>query len=77
VPWVLGEGEAGSLVDVRQPTAIAQAILGLLGDDARRAAVGARGFAHARQHFSTTAVIDRYLDAYRAALGRQHDVLHS
>jgi glycosyltransferase involved in cell wall biosynthesis len=56
VPWVLGEGEAGVLVDVREPGQIASAVCRLLADRGLRADLGARAAAHARKAFSPEAV---------------------
>lgn len=64
VPWVLGGGQFGLLVDVRAPDEIAAAMLHLARDDVRRAALGAAGREAARQRFSIEKVADEYEAIY-------------
>jgi glycosyltransferase involved in cell wall biosynthesis len=64
VPWVLGDGDAGVLVDVRNPAAIAQGVASLLDDTARAAAFSERAQRRAEDYFSPTVVSSAYLDAY-------------
>jgi len=60
VPWVLGDGACGVLVDVRSPDALAEAMVGLAVDDARRRALAAKAGAMVRDRFDIAAVVDRY-----------------
>lgn len=68
VPWVLGGGRAGLLVDVDDPRAIAQAIEAVLKGDSLRRQLASNGYAHAWQDFRQSRVTDLYLDAYRRLL---------
>jgi len=69
VPWVVGD--AGLLVDVTQPDAMAAA-MGRLADDPDFAArLGARGRAHALERFSASTVAARYEAEYLAALNQR------
>jgi len=56
VPWVLGGGDAGVLVDMRRPERIADAVCELLADSGMRAEFGARALARVRSSFSAEAV---------------------
>lgn len=68
VPDVLSAGEIGVLVPDGQPTAVAEAILGLLADPARRAALGARGRAHAYDTYDVRQHVTRLTGLYMALL---------
>jgi glycosyltransferase involved in cell wall biosynthesis len=59
----------GVLVPVRDAAALAAAITGLVGDPARRRAMGAAARAKAEAEFDQAQVIARTLDAYRSPLG--------
>jgi L-malate glycosyltransferase len=65
VPWVLGEGSAGVLVDVRDPAAIAQAVLSLPVAKDESWVLRQRAFEHVRANFSLDHVVDLYEDIYR------------
>ena len=74
IPECVVPGETGLLVPPRDSDALADALIGLLGDSARRRALGAAGRRRVRDHFSA----DKYLSAFEAAvqavirpLGRQ------
>lgn len=60
VPWVTGRA-SGALVDVRSPTAMAEACMNLLSNEAAHARASTRGRERARQLFSSVAVADAYL----------------
>ncbi len=64
-PWVVGD--AGELVDVRSPQAMADAMLRLLLDPARSAAMGDRGRDRVRACFSPDVVAAQYEREYEAA----------
>jgi glycosyltransferase involved in cell wall biosynthesis len=67
VPWVLDEGAAGHLVDVRSPAALAMA-LDAASTDPSRGEFAQRAYANAQARFDLTAVVDAYEVAYRAAI---------
>ncbi|XVX19717.1 D-inositol-3-phosphate glycosyltransferase [Actinomycetota bacterium] len=64
----LAVGDAGILIDGHDPSVWADALAGLVRDDARRAALAQRAVAHA-QGFSWSATADRLLEVYAAAMG--------
>jgi glycosyltransferase involved in cell wall biosynthesis len=64
---VVRDGATGLLTKA-DPTALAEAALGLLLDHERRTAVGARARAVAEEHFDVRLQIDRTLAVYAAAL---------
>lgn len=67
VPWVLGD--AGLLVDVSDPSAIADAIGKILGDDDLWLHYSRSGRANVESRFSESAVVESYLTVYRKVLG--------
>jgi glycosyltransferase involved in cell wall biosynthesis len=64
VPWVVGGGTAGVLVDVTSARALADGILGLLADHERRERLASAGYARAWDTFRVSRVVDRYLEVY-------------
>jgi len=62
VPWVLAEGEAGVLVDVRDVDELAGAMLELTQDEGRWRRLRQQAFTSMRDSFSASAVSQRYLD---------------
>lgn len=69
VPWVLGYPDGGgALVDVRDPQAIADAVLDILGSADVYARCSQRGRQRAVEHFSPNAVANAYLACYRQVL---------
>jgi glycosyltransferase involved in cell wall biosynthesis len=71
VPWVLGDGKAGLLVDVNDPRAIAQAVGAVLTRETLRKRLASDGYARAWQSFRQSHVTDLYLDAYRRVLAEE------
>lgn len=71
VPWVLGGGKAGLLVDVDDPRALAQAIAAVLTQSALREQLAGDGHAYAWQNFRQSQVTDLYLDAYSRLLAEE------
>ncbi|MDZ7677394.1 MAG: glycosyltransferase family 4 protein [Acidimicrobiales bacterium] len=69
VPWVLGNGTAGSLVDVRSSRAIADMVLAIAADAPAWPAMRARAFDRVAREFSMESVTEAYLDIYRSVLG--------
>lgn len=67
VPWVLGD--AGMLVDVSDPSAIADAIGKMFSDDAAWLHYSRTGRLNVESRFSESAVVERYLAVYRKVLG--------
>jgi glycosyltransferase involved in cell wall biosynthesis len=64
------EGETGHLVPVRDPTALAAAIIDVLRDEGRRWAMGTRARALAEERFDQRRVFERVADAYAALEGK-------
>ena len=64
VPWVLANGEAGILVDVKRPEAIARGIAQLLDDENATRAIVGRAQEHVAKNFSSEAVCEAYLASY-------------
>lgn len=68
VPWVLGHGQAGVLVDVRSAAAIAKAASGLLDRASEWESYSRRGYEAAYERFRLTRVVDDYVSLYREFL---------
>jgi glycosyltransferase involved in cell wall biosynthesis len=60
VPWLLEQGNAGVLVDTRDPAALCGAMAGLLSAPDRWESQSAAGLASARARFNAQAVAERY-----------------
>jgi glycosyltransferase involved in cell wall biosynthesis len=71
VPWVLGGGKAGLLVDVDDPRAMAHAIEAVLTQETLWKRLAGNGFARAWRDFRQSHVTDLYLDAYRRLLAEE------
>lgn len=71
VPWVVGD--AGRLVDVTQPHAVAAALHDLLIDTAESVRIGRIGTRRVRSMFSAEAVASAYEIEYAVALARGDD----
>lgn len=70
VPEVVEDGRTGLLVEPGNPEALASALASLLGDDATRRAMGARGRARA-DGYSWDAIIPRIKSVYDEALAER------
>jgi glycosyltransferase involved in cell wall biosynthesis len=66
-PALLDGGRAGLLVPPRNPALLAEAMLSLLADPARRQALAAAGQRHVASAFSHATMLNRYEAIYRAA----------
>ena len=66
VPWVVGD--AGELVDVKSPQAMADAMAALMADPSRRAILARRGRERVASRFSVEAVVGQYEIEYESAL---------
>jgi glycosyltransferase involved in cell wall biosynthesis len=60
VPWLLGQGDWGCLVDVRSVRALSGAMVRLGRDPTERERLGQRAHAAAAAHFSLSHCVDRY-----------------
>ncbi|HEX5367223.1 MAG TPA: glycosyltransferase, partial [Acidimicrobiales bacterium] len=68
---VVDDGVTGLLVPVRDPEALASAIMALGRDPGRRAAMGAAAARRAADHFDERRVVDVVLDTYRDVAARK------
>ena len=65
VPWVLGDGKFGVLVNVKSSSAIAEAVLTLVRDPHRWNELRINAFKGCRERFSSSAVATQYVDVLR------------
>lgn len=77
VPWVLDQGDAGVLVDVKNPQEIAAAATGILRSPARREELGKKGFAFAKNNFAMPAVAGRFCELYETIRERKRAAAYS
>lgn len=70
-PWVLDEGRAGVLVDVNDPQAMGEAMIALVEDPERTAAMVRRAFMRARGIFGPESVMDQYERLYESMLSER------
>lgn len=71
VPGVLVDGSTGLLVPPGDPEALAAAIAALLGDPARRAAMGRAGYERAVANYSIQAMVQTTIELYRQLLAQR------
>jgi glycosyltransferase involved in cell wall biosynthesis len=72
MPEVVADGETGVLVPPRDDEALAAAIVRLLKDEPRRAAMGAAGERRVREHFSADRMVQDTLDLYKRVCMHAH-----
>lgn len=68
LPEVVVEGESGHLCPVGHTEAMAEAVLGILADPARRAEMGRAARERAVRHFRPEHILPRYLEVYQSVL---------
>jgi len=69
LPEAVADGETGLLVPPGDPSALATAVLELLRDPERAAAMGAAGRRRVEEHFTLERMVEGYLMLYRELLG--------
>ena len=65
IPEIVTDGINGVVVPVQDTQALARALAALLDDPARRAALGARALADARERFGEERMVERMIDVFR------------
>jgi len=73
IPELIEDGVTGLLVAPGEPAALAAALAGLIGDPARRAALGAAGEQRVRGSFAMTAGIDHLARYFGGVAELNHD----
>lgn len=68
VPFTLNHGEAGLLVDVRSPEAIAKALINVYQDPHTSLSFAKKAWVYAKENFAEEIMVDRYLEAYDEVL---------
>lgn len=68
VPWVLGDGRLGKLVDVRSPQAVATAILEMASASGPATQMAIEALRDARERFSLSSIVASYKKHYGALL---------
>jgi len=71
-PWTLGDGSAGTLVDVRSPQQIAQAIVAVHGTSPASRATSRAGHQLIVTRYSADVVVASYVAEYRSVVGSGH-----
>src|SRR5437870_2637253 len=72
IPEIVEDGETGVLVAPRDHTAMAEAIVRLLRDDARRRQMGDAGFARVQARFTVERMVAETAAVYARVAGRVH-----
>ena len=67
IPELVVDGETGLLVPPDDADALAEALMSVLGDPARAAAMGEAGLARARSEFSVAKMAERTAAVYASA----------
>ncbi len=71
IPEIVEDGVTGLLVPQGEPEALAEAVIELLDDPARAAAMGETGRKRVTEHFSLRGMTDAYLELYRELVTAQ------
>jgi L-malate glycosyltransferase len=71
IPEIVVNGETGLLVPPGHAPPLAEAIIALLADPARRQAMGAAGLARVREHFTVERMVDVTLAVYERVADRR------
>ncbi len=69
LPEAVDDGVTGVLIPPADAGALATAVVGLLSDPARRAAMGAEGRRRVERLFQAARMVHRYVEVYRRVLG--------
>ena len=72
LPEIVDHERTGLLVPLRDPSAMADAIVRLLTDDALRARYGAAGLQRIRERFNADRMVDETVEVYARAVGTPH-----
>lgn len=73
VPYTLGYGKAGLLVDVRNPLKLAQAMLSMAGSSELRDGLGKAAYEYARLHYDIEIVVKAYERIYLTLYQNKHE----
>jgi glycosyltransferase involved in cell wall biosynthesis len=73
IPEIIEPGKNGILLQSREPFAIAQAVIGLLGCDERRRELAAAALGMARQRFNMNSMIEKIENTICEVIGRKQD----
>lgn len=68
VAWTVGDGRAGILVDTREPSSLASAMLNVASDTALEPDIVTNGYRLLEDRYAPKAVAQRYSDIYERAL---------
>ena len=71
IPETVVDGVTGLLVPPGHAAPLAEAVIALLGDPARRQAMGAAGLARVREHFTVDRMVDATLAVYESVADRR------
>jgi glycosyltransferase involved in cell wall biosynthesis len=71
-PEIIVDGESGRLVPLRDPVALAGAVLELLSDPARRRSIGQAGRSRVIAGFTLDRMLDAYFEAYAGSPNGPH-----
>jgi len=69
IPAIVAHGASGLLIDPSDASALADAIVRVLANPSAAAELAAAGYRRVRDGFSAEAMVRRYLELYREALG--------
>lgn len=71
VPEVIVDGETGLIVPPADPSALASAVIRLLGDETLRTCLGRHAREHALASFSIDRMVERYLEVFADAISQR------